>query len=183
MEEAHKAMEESQRAWEEAQRAYEQAQPLVEAVVQAQPRLETLLTLEERRVLGCDPAAFAALNFPVWVEVVETDSTPEQRKLANAKAYTNLQRVVRALKCKLAPGLLPMSYQLDTKDGMHFIVDPHYIHRCVPGDFVAYYSDKTCYQVYPQCPGAEKVATALLQLNRNSSYFDFLKNRPGEYVS
>lgn len=105
--------------------------------------------------------------------------TPEQRMNAEKKAAVNLARIVEHLKCEPFPNptLDQPAYILRAK-GWVFVVDPSYIMR-----LHAVGHERTCYQLGVTCPRAEKVATALLQLHRNPSFFDFLKNCPGQWLT
>jgi hypothetical protein len=121
------------------------------------------------------------LDYPMTPD----ERTPEQRANATAKARVKLANVVKALKCKqvcipgmgVEPSWAELSFELRTKDGTHFRVDASYIYRIGP-----IRHDVTCYQVSVPCPAEEKIATALLQLNRDPKIFDLLKNFHGRWV-
>lgn len=120
-----------------------------------------------------DPRAF---NFFEYAALVDTRTT-EQKMNAKRKAKANLERVVTALKCKPVASPYEPAFSLTAKDGTRFIVDTSYIYRVG-----AVRAEQTCYQIAVMCPCEEKVATALLQLNRNPEIFYTLKNFQGTWV-
>ena len=126
-----------------------------------------------------DPAGIMGGYFDA-VELIENNRTPEENANIKAKAAANLTRVVKALNCTPVSGAFGFAipaFEFKTKDGTHFVVDTHYIHKLGP-----IRHEMTCYNLAVPCPLEEKIATALLQLNRNPEIFDMMKNFQGRWI-